>query len=461
MEYDVAVIGAGPGGYVAAIRLSQLGLKTVCIEKNALGGTCLNVGCIPSKTLLHTSELFWKIKAEGAHLGIHGDLAVDLDRMHERKREVISQLTQGITGLFQKNKVTFVKGSASFTSLNTLLIDGKEEIKAKSFIIATGSEPIALPFLPFDEERVLSSTGALSLKTIPKRLAVIGAGVIGVELGSIFQRLGSKVFFVEFMDRITSSLDKALSTSLEASLKKQGMEFFLSSSLMKASLENDVVLSVDSKGKTEQMHADAVLVAVGRKPYTADLGLEKIGISLSSKGLIPVDRNFRTLHPHILAIGDVIDGPMLAHKASEEGVLAAEILGSKTPSLQYLTIPNVIYTYPEVASVGLSEEEASAMGLSFHSSSYPFKANARAKCAAEEEGFIKILADKKTDKILGVHVIGPHASELIGEGSLALAFGKTAREFGSICRAHPTLSEAFKEAALSIHNEAIHSVKSR
>lgn len=456
MECDVAVIGAGPAGYVAAIRLSQLGLKTICIEKKALGGTCLNVGCIPSKTLLHTSELFWKMQTEGKELGILGNFSIDVDQLHARKSKVVEQLTQGIKGLFQKNKVTFLQGSATFTSPHTLLVDGKEEIRAKSFLIATGSEPVALPFLPFDEERILSSTAALSCKKIPKKLAVIGAGVIGVELGSVFQRLGSQVFFIEFLDKIAGSLDKSLSTALQASLTKQGMEFFLSTKLLSASLGEKIALTVEKEGENSVMEADSVLIAIGRKAYTEGLGLEAIGIALTPKGLIPVDGNFRTIHPHILAIGDVIDGPMLAHKASEEGVAAAEILAGHSPSLNYLTIPSVIYTYPEVASVGLTEEELLKLGRPFTKGSYPFKGNSRAKCTSEEEGFITLLADQKTDKVLGVHILGSHASELISEGSLAIAFGKTAKEFGAVVRAHPTFSESFKESALSIHGEAIH-----
>ena len=459
-DFDVAVIGAGPGGYVAAIRLSQLGMKTVCIEKAELGGTCLNVGCIPSKTLLHASELLWKVKNEGKNLGVEAAVSCDFSRMQERKREVIQELNQGITGLFKKNKVTLVRGSASFESLQVISVsqkEGKRQIRAKFFIIATGSEPTALPFLPFDEKRVLSSTGALSLDKVPKRLAVIGAGVIGVELGSVYSRLGSEVHFIEFMDRICPLFDKALSSALEASLTKQGMQFSLSSLVTRAFLDENVRLEVkDKEGALKEVVADAVLVAIGRKPFFEGLGLEKIGIALNSKGLIPIDGNFRTVHSHILAIGDIVDGPMLAHKASEEGVAAAEIIASLAPTLNYLAIPNVIYTYPEVASVGLTEEEATRLGLSFSIGSYPFKGNSRAKCTGEEEGFVKILVDKKTDKILGVHIIGAHASELISQAAVAFALGVTASQLGHLCQAHPTLSEALKEAALSIHKKAIH-----
>ncbi len=455
-EYDVVVIGSGPAGYVAAIRAAQLGLKTACIEKrDTLGGTCLNVGCIPSKTLLHSSELYWRIKKEGKSLGILSDtLSFDWDLMQERKGKVIQSLNEGVAGLFKKNKVVKIVGQATFISPQLLKV-GDKEISSRFFILATGSEPTPLPFLPFDEEKVLSSTGALALKKVPKRLAVIGAGVIGVELGSVFQRLGSEVVFIEFMDRVCPQFDASLSTALQESLAKQGMEFWLSSKVTSADLSSGVSLSVTAKtGEVKKLQADAVLVAVGRRAFTQGLGLDKINISLTSQGLIPIDSNFKTVHPHILAIGDVVDGPMLAHKASEEGVAVAELCAGLTPSLHYFTIPNVIYTYPEVASVGFTESEMTQRGIAFTTGSYPFKGNSRAKCTGEEEGFIKILADKKSDKILGVHMIGPHVSELIAEGTLAL--GKTSEEIGHLCHAHPTLSEAIKEAAASIHKKAIH-----
>ncbi len=459
-EYDVVVIGAGPAGYVAAIRAAQLGLKTACIEKrDSLGGTCLNVGCIPSKTLLHSSELYWRVKKEGKSLGLLGeDLSFDWAQMQVHKNTVIQGLNQGISGLFNKNKVTKIIGEASFETphLIKVTVQGVEkEISSRFFIIATGSEPTELPFLPFDEEKVLSSTGALSLKKIPKRLAVIGAGVIGVELGSVFQRLGSQVTYVEFMDRICPQFDVSLSGALKDSLVRQGMEFWLSSKVISANLSTEVELSVSAKdGSLKSLKADAVLVAVGRKAVSKGLGLEKIGITLTPQGVIPIDTNFKTSHSHILAIGDAVDGPMLAHKASEEGVAAAELCAGLIPTLEYFTIPNVIYTFPEVASVGFTEEELTQRGIAFTVGSYPFKGNSRANCTGEEEGFIKVLAEKKNDKILGVHMIGPHVSELIAEGVLSL--GKSSEEIGQLCYAHPTLSETLKEAALSIHKRAIH-----
>ncbi len=457
--FDVAVIGSGPGGYVAAIRLSQLGMKTACIEEKEVGGTCLQVGCIPSKTLLYSSELIWKINQEGEHLGIEGSISGNWKRMQERKKEVIGELEHGVLGLFKKNKVTLIRGSAAFTSPHTLAISGKEEktIRATHFIIATGSTPVALPFLPFDEKKVVSSTGALSLESIPNRLIVVGAGVIGVELGSVFKRLGSDVHFVEFMDAICPAVEPSLAKALHESLVKQGMRFSLSTKVKEGFVNQEVHLTTESKeGVEEKLTADVVLVSIGRKPLLEKLQLEKAGVVIDSKGFISVDNNFRTSQPHILAIGDVIDGPMLAHKASEEGIAVAEFLASLNPSLQYITIPSIIYTYPEVASVGLFEAEAIKLGFNFHVGTYAFKSNPRAKCSYEEDGFIKVLIDKKTDRFLGIHIIGPHASELIAEPALALGLGIKSIDAGEMCMAHPTLSEAFKEAVLSVHKKAIH-----
>lgn len=459
-SFDVVVVGAGPGGYVAAIRAAQLGLKTACIEKrDILGGTCLNVGCIPSKTLLHSSELYAKVQKEGKALGIlAAGVSADWSAMQVRKNKVIQELGSGVAGLFKKNKITRIQGEAEFETEHVLKVRGAGEerkISSRFFILATGSEPTALPFLPFDEKKVLSSTGALSLEVVPKRLAVIGAGVIGVELGSVFQRLGSRVTFIEFMDRVCPQFDASLSTALQESLTKQGMEFWLSSKVVSAQVEDGVKLDVQpSSGDLKQIEADAVLVAVGRKAYTKGLGLDAIGISLTPQGLIPIDANFRTVRPHILAIGDVVDGPMLAHKASEEGAVAAELCVGKSASLQYFTIPNVIYTSPEVASVGMTEKEMSERGMDCMVGMYPFRGNSRAKCTGEEEGFVKVLADQKSKRILGVHMIGPHVSELIAEGVLSL--GRTLEEVGSVCHAHPTFSECFKEAVLSACGRAVH-----
>ncbi len=458
--FDVVVIGSGPAGYVAAIRSAQLGLKTACIEKReTLGGTCLNVGCIPSKTLLYATELYYNAKNKGKALGILGeDLAFDWNAAQERKNKVIHGLHEGVAGLFRKNKVVSIQGEASFETPHLLTVrtaDAEKKISARFFIIATGSVPTELPFLPFDEKKVLSSTGALSASSIPKRLTVVGAGVIGVELGSVFLRLGSQVTCIEFMDRICPQFDPSLSAALQDSLTKQGMKFQLQSKVESAKVESVVDLTVLAKdGSAQIVQSDAVLVAVGRKAYTQGLGLEKIGISTTPQGLLPVNRNFATIHSHIFGIGDVIDGPMLAHKASEEGVAVAEICAGRSPTLQYMAIPNVIYTSPEVASVGFSEAELTQRGIDFLSASYSFKGNSRARCMGEEEGFIKVLADKQNKTILGVHMIGPHVSELIAEGALAL--GKNSEEVGHLCYAHPTLSESLKEALLSLHKKAIH-----
>lgn len=462
-DFDVIVIGAGPAGYVCAIRLSQLGLKTACVEKRMeVGGTCLNVGCIPSKTLLHASEMYYKTKHEGQILGLQGGgLSYDFPQMMQRKKEVISSLNDGVKGLFKKNKVTLITGGASFISSEEIEVSQgptKQKLKAKYFVIATGSEPTALPFLPFDERKVISSTGALSLSKVPERLCVIGAGVIGVELGSVYSRLGSKVSFVEFVDKICPTMDAALSKSFQEILTKQGMTFHLSSKVTGVDLSEKgaTVKASKSDGSTFSVDADIVLVAVGRRPYTQSLNLEKASVATNPKGQVIIDGMFRTSCSNIFAIGDVVDGPMLAHKASEEGVALAEIIAGKSPHLDYVSIPNVIYTAPELASVGLTEDEAKQKGFTIKVGSYLFKSNSRAKCTGEEDGFVKVIADEKTDKLLGVHLLGAHASELISLCSLALQKRMTSLELGHMCYPHPTLSEAIKEAALSIHKMAIH-----
>ncbi len=423
MEYDVVVIGSGPGGYVAAIRAAQLGLKVACIDRRKeLGGTCLNVGCIPSKTLLHAT--------------MHG---ISFDKMMRKKEEVVKGFNIGIEGLFKKNKVTPIIGAAKILSPNKISVDGVKEITTKNIILATGSEPTPLASLPFDEKRIVSSTGALALTTIPKKLLVIGAGVIGVELGSVYKRLGSEVVFVELSDRILSTFDEGLSKAALEAFTKQGMKFFLS-----------------SKDLAPHMDADVILVSIGRKPYTANLGLENVGITPTPKGFIPIDGQFRTSVPNIYAIGDIVDGPMLAHKGSEEGVAAAEIIAGHNPVVNYMIIPNVVYTHPEIASVGLTEKGAKDLGLTINIGNFPFKANSRARCVDDDEGFVKVLADTTTDKILGVHIIGPQASELISSASIAMATKMTAEQLGNMCIAHPTLTEALKEAALAVHRKAIH-----
>jgi len=454
MEYDVVVIGSGPGGYVAAIRAAQLGMKVACIDKRKEpGGTCLNVGCIPSKALLHSSELYWKINHEAKAHGIQVPSAsFDLSAMMERKRKVVSGFNEGILALFKKNNITYIHGSAKFLSPTTLQAAG-EPITAKSIILATGSEPISLPFLPFDEKKIVSSTGALSLEKVPSRMVIVGAGIIGVELGSVYSRLGSKVEFVEFMDKICPTLDDSLSKELEKILVRQGMVFHLNSKVTGADISpNEVSIRVGDQSFT----GDVALVCIGRRPYTQNLALEAAGITPGPKGFISVDGRFRTSQPHIYAIGDLIDGPMLAHKASEEGVAVAEIIAGQSPNVDYLAIPNVAYTSPEVAAVGFTEAEAKAQGLSFKTGMFPFKTNSRAKCTGEEDGFVKILAEAETDRILGVHIIGAHASELIGEAAVAIHKRLTALDVAHTPHAHPTLSEAIKEASLAIHKMAIH-----
>ncbi|HSX03793.1 MAG TPA: dihydrolipoyl dehydrogenase [Rhabdochlamydiaceae bacterium] len=451
MDFDVVVIGSGPGGYVAAIRCAQLGLKTACVEKDpVLGGTCLNIGCIPSKALLHSTELFASI-AHFQNDGIKVDHAsYDFNQMMERKRKIVGEFNEGIDYLFKKNKIAWISGLASLESPTTLSVGGKS-IKTQYMILATGSEPISLPFLPFDEKRVVSSTGALALQQVPKKLLVVGAGVIGVELGSVYRRLGSEVVFIEFLERICPTLDEAVSTQFQRILEKQGLVFNLSSKVTAADLSsNKISLSVESQGKTVKMEGDVVLVSIGRKAYTKGLNLEKAGVKISDKGLIPIDGYFRSSVPNIFAIGDVVDGPMLAHKASEEGVAVAEIIAGGSPLIDYIAIPTVVYTSPEVAAVGLTEKEAAAYGLKLLTGTIPFSINSRAKCTGEKEGFVKMIAEAETGRLLGIHIIGAHASELISEAVLALEKKVTALELANTPHAHPTLSEAIKEAALAV-----------
>lgn len=462
-RYDVAIIGAGPGGYVAAIRAAQLGFKTVCIEKqSSLGGTCLNVGCIPSKTLLQTTELLFHLKKEGKERGIEcSQLSVNFSQLMERKTQVVKGLVEGVAGLFRKNQITSLQGTAEFLDPHRLRIqqdDGSsQEIEASYILIATGSEPIALPNIPFDERQIVSSTGALSLKEIPERLIVIGGGVIGVELASVYHRLGSKVTVIEMLDHICPALDKSLSKQLLSNLQKQGLEFMLSSRVATAVVQpNEVILTIESEGKLQNLSANVVLVAVGRRPYTAGLQLERIGIQKDKRGFIPVDGSFRTTQPHIFGIGDVIDGTMLAHRASAEGVAVIESLKREKPVVDYMSIPNVIYTYPEVASVGLTEEEAKQAGIDLMSGTSFFRGNSRARCSGETDGFVKILGDKRSGRLVGMHILGPHASELIAEGMIAMQKQLAVKDLADAAQAHPTLSEAIKEAALDALGRPIH-----
>jgi dihydrolipoamide dehydrogenase len=456
-KYDVIVVGSGPGGYVAAIRCAQLGLKTACVEKGELGGTCLNIGCIPSKALLHSSELYYQVEHHFPEHGVQaGHLSFDFDKMMERKRVVVKGFTQGVGTLFQKNKVTHLKGTGVLKSANTVSVDGAE-FQASSIILATGSEPIRLPFLSIDEKRVVTSTGALALESVPQKMIVIGAGAIGVELGSVYSRLGSQVTFIEFLPRICATMDEAISRAFQQVLEKQGMSFHLSSKVTAADTTSQMIkLTVEKEGEKSQFEANVVLCAIGRRPYSTNLGLENVGISLNERGFVPINGRFQTNVPNIYAIGDIVEGPMLAHKAMEEGVAVAELIAGKQPEIDYIAIPNVVYTDPEVAAVGLTEAEAKNFGLTVKTGSFPFRINSRAKCTGEIEGMVKIVADGASDRILGMHILGAHASEIIAEGVVAIENKMTALELGNTVHAHPTFTEAVKEAALAVHGRPIH-----
>lgn len=456
--YDVCVIGSGPGGYVAAIRAAQLGLKTVCVEKGStLGGTCLNVGCIPSKALLQSSEYYALMRHDMEQHGIQcKDISLDFDKMMQREEATVKSLTQGVAGAFKKNKVERIEGTARFVSPHAVEVNG-QQIEAKHFILATGSDPIALPFLPFDEEKVVSSTGALGLKRIPKKMIVIGAGAIGVELASVYNRLGTEVVIVEMLDKICPAMDDAVSKMLLQILKKQGLNFHLGAKVKSGKVAKEgVLLEVEIEGQLVKLDADICLVAVGRHPYTQNLGLDKIGVKVNSKGFVEVDQSFQTSVSGIYAIGDLIEGPMLAHKASEEGIAAAEIIAGRKARLNYLSIPNVIYTHPEVAAVGFTESEAKGLGFEVIIGICPFKANPRARCSGYTEGMVKVIGEKKTGRLLGMHIIGPHASELIAEGVAAIEKKMTLQEIAGMPHAHPTLSEATMEACQQALGTSIH-----
>ncbi|HXH98716.1 MAG TPA: dihydrolipoyl dehydrogenase [Sphingobacteriaceae bacterium] len=466
MQYDVTIIGSGPGGYVAAIRCAQLGLKTAIIEKyNTFGGTCLNVGCIPSKALLDSSEHFYN----AAHtFSTHGiklkNLEVDLPQMIARKNTVVQENTSGITFLMKKNKITTYNGIGSFADKNTINIkntDGKvETITSKNVIIATGSKPSVLPFLPVDKKRIITSTEALNLPEVPKHLIVIGGGVIGLELGSVYARLGAKVTVVEFMDSIIGTMDKTLGKELQKSLAKIGFEFLLGHKVTGAVVKGKkVTVTADSpKGEKVTLEGDYCIVAVGRTAYTEGLGLEKIGIKPDERGKkIPVNDHLETTVPGVYAIGDVIKGAMLAHKAEEEGVYVAERIMGQKPHINYNLIPGVVYTWPEVASVGYTEEQLKEQGKKYKTGSFPFKASGRARASMDLDGLVKVLADASTDEILGVHMIGPRAADMIAEAVVAMEFRASAEDIGRISHAHPTYTEAFKEAALAAtDNRALH-----
>jgi dihydrolipoamide dehydrogenase len=464
--YDVIVIGGGPGGYVAAIRAAQLGLKTACVEKRgSLGGTCLNIGCIPSKALLQSSEKY----EEAQHaLAVHGikvsGVALDLPVLMARKDKVVGENTRGVEFLFKKYKVEYIKGAARFTAPGKLAvtpINGgqAQELAGTSIIIATGSDIVPLPGVEIDEKTIVSSTGALALPSVPKSMVVVGGGYIGLEMGSVWRRLGSAVTVVEFLDRITPGMDGELSRNLQRVLTKQGFAFRLGTKVVAAKRGADgVALTLEPAqgGAREEIKADVVLVAIGRQPYTEGLGLEAVGVVVDNNGRIKVDRDFTTNVKGVYAIGDVIAGPMLAHKASEEGIALVEMLAGQKAHVNYEAIPAVIYTWPEVASVGRGEEELKAAGIAYKIGKFPFSANPRARANADTEGFVKILADARTDRVLGVHIIGPDAGTMIAEAALAVEYGASAEDIARTSHAHPTLNEAVKEAALAVEGHPIH-----
>ena len=462
-KFQTVVIGGGPGGYVCAIRLAQLGFKTACIESRAsLGGTCLNIGCIPSKSLLNLSEEFHKVKNLN-NKGIEvGEVKLNLTKMMKSKEKAVTVLTKGVEFLFKKNKVTYFKGTGSFKSKTEISIkeDNKETIiQAEKVVIATGSVPLSLPDIEFDEKVIVSSTGALHLDKVPKKMVVVGGGYIGLEMGSVWSRLGSEVHVVEFLDHITPGMDKEISTEFMKILKKQGINFHLQHKVEKVEKHKSgaVVSTSDKDGNKKDFDCDVVLISVGRRPNTNGLNLKKIGIELDEKNRIKTNESFRTNLQNIYAIGDVIAGPMLAHKAEDEGIAVAENIAGQSGHVNYGTIPGVIYTKPEVASIGETEEQLKEKKIKYRIGKFSFMANSRAKAIDDAEGFVKILADEKTDKVLGAHLIGPHAGELIAEIAIAMEFGASSEDIARTCHAHPTFSEAVKEAALSVDKRAIHS----
>ena len=463
-KFQAVVIGGGPGGYVCAIRLAQLGLKTACIEsRGSLGGTCLNVGCIPSKSLLNLSEEFHNAQSL-SNKGIEiGEVKLNLSKMMKNKDKAVTILTKGVEFLLKKNKVTYFKGTGSFKSKNDIVIkdnDNKETIiQTENTIIATGSVPVSLPGVEIDEKVIVSSTGALKLEQVPKKMVVVGGGYIGLEMGSVWSRLGSEVHVVEFLDHITPGMDKEISSEFMKILKKQGINFHMQHKVEKIKKNNNnaIVSTLNENGTKKDFECDVVLISVGRKPNTEGLNLQKIGVELDEKKRVKTDKNFKTNQNNIYAIGDVISGPMLAHKAEDEGIAVAENIAGQSGHVNYDTIPGVIYTSPEVASIGKTEEQLKELKINYKIGKFSFMANSRAKAIDDTEGFVKILADEKTDKVLGAHLIGPHAGELIAEIGVAMEFGASSEDIARTCHAHPTFSEAVKEAALSVEKRAIHS----
>ena len=463
-NFDLVVIGGGPGGYVCAIRAAQLGLKTACVEsRGTLGGTCLNVGCIPSKSLLNLSENFNKAKKDFNKQGIEIEgIKLNIEKMMSNKNKSVQVLTKGVEFLFKKNKVTYLKGKGVLLSKNDVVVyenNQKKNYKAKNIVIATGSEVASLPGIIIDEKNIISSTGALSLNKVPKKLAVIGGGYIGLEMGSVWSRLGSEVTVIEYLDHITPGMDREISNEFKKILTKQGIKFKMGSKVnsVKNNGETVTINFTDIKNsKAETLEFDKVLVSVGRKPYTEGLNLTKVGIKKDSKGRVEVNEKLQTSVKNIFAIGDVIKGPMLAHKAEEEGIAVAEILAGQAGHVNYDVIPGVIYTSPEVATVGKTEEQLKKENRSYKVGKFPFLANSRAKVNNETDGFVKIIADSKTDKVLGVHIIGPHCGDMIAEMALAMEFGASSEDIARTCHAHPTHTEAIKEAALAVDKRPIH-----
>ena len=459
-SFDVLIIGAGPGGYVCALRAAQLGLKVACAEKRAtLGGTCLNIGCIPSKALLHSSENYAALLHDFAAHGITaGSVSLDLARMQARRGEVVSANVKGVEFLFRKNKITWLKGEARITAPGKVSVAGTD-YEAKHIVIATGSESSPLPGVAVDERRIVSSTGGLELAEVPKHLVVIGGGYIGLELGSVWRRLGAEVTVVEFLDRIVPTMDGEIATAFQRILARQGIKFRLGTKVTAAAAgEKSVALTLEPAkgGAAVQLDADIVLVSVGRRAYTDNLGLDSVGVARDERGRVQTDAHYATNIPGIYAIGDVIAGPMLAHKAEDEGVALAERIAGQAGHVNYAAIPGVVYTWPEVASVGQTEEELKAVGTAYNVGKFPFTANGRARAMGDTDGFVKLLADKTTDRLLGAHVLGPDAGALIAELVTAIEFGASAEDVARTCHAHPTLSEAVKEAALAVDGRALH-----
>jgi dihydrolipoamide dehydrogenase len=460
---DLVILGGGPGGYVAAIRAAQLGLSTVCVEKDkTLGGTCVNVGCIPSKALLQSTEHFEFVRTHAAEHGlVVGDVGIDLARMLKRKDDVVTQNTRGLEFLFKKNKITWAKGVGTLERNNVVNVKGDDggsaSYQAKHVILATGSEPIALPALEFDEERVLSNIGALRIPQVPKHLIVIGGGVIGLELGSVWRRLGAKVTVVELFPTILPGMDADVIKEMDRVLRKQGMEIRTDTRVVGGKRQGDKVrIDIEQNGKAEALEGDYVLVSVGRRPSLTGVDAKALGLATGKRGEIVVDEQLRTNLPNVFAIGDAIGGKLLAHKAEEEGVVAAEVIAGKPARMHYHSIPSVVYTWPEVASVGLTEEEVKKSGREYRAGKFPFSANGRARTMGESAGFVKFIADAKTDALVGAHLVGPNVSELVAEVVLAFEFDGSSEDVGITVHAHPTLAETVKEAALGVLGRSIH-----